>query len=661
MDTIQRGTSVVTHVTIAVFALLFARLFYLQVLNSEEFGSISSANSIRRIWIQAPRGRMIDRNGLIMVDNQPLYSVKVIPAEFDTTKTPLLGRLLNLPKTEIAEKVRKGAKFNRFSAVTITKNLNPVLIARLSENLWKQPGVLIESGNKRKYLDSLFGSHLFGYIRLTPKKQLEKLADEGYSQDDKIGFSGLEHQYEERLKGQKGVRFEMVDPLGRFVGKYENGKNDIPAIRGDDLYLCIDAGLQQLAEKLIRKTGKSGAIIAIDPSDGGILALVSAPDYDLEIFNGSTDPEGWRNVMNDSQKPLFNRTVQAVYPPGSIYKMVLAMAALEERKIDPEAKFLDRGSFFYGKRVFRNHGGHALGRIDMKKAIIQSSNVYFFDLIFKTGLENWTRYGKLFGFGEKTGIDLPGERSGTLPSANYFNQRYGRNRWTKGYLISLAIGQGELGTTPAQLAAYTAAIANNGTWYQPHLVKGYRDTATGRYIRLPYKKRKLPVSESNLAYIRQAMREVVLQGTGSQANIHDIAVAGKTGTAQNPHGKDHAWFIAFAPYDNPKIAITVLVENSGFGGSISAPIARELIKYYVGNRNVGFSSPTGRSQKQKDSTFVHDSLETEPEKPSEVETIQAAPQQSAPEQIAPAPSQTPEPPESNPPKAEQPEEPDSEP
>lgn len=611
MDTIQRGASLVTYVVVAVFSLLLARLFYLQVLNFQELGSISSTNSIRRIWIQAPRGRMIDRNGLIVVDNQPLYSVRVIPSEFRKSKTGFFAQLMNMPVGELTEKIRKGERFNRFSAVTVTKNLNPVIIARLSENLWQLPGVVIEADNKRKYTGFLYGSHLFGYQRLIPKEELEKLSEEGYTQEDKIGFSGLEKIYEERLKGQKGARFEMVDPLGRFVGKYDGGNSDIPAIRGDDLYLNIDAGLQQLAEELIRKTGKSGAVVAIDPSNGGILALVSAPDYDLDIFNGSTDPDGWRNIINNPQKPLFNRTLQAVYPPGSIYKMVLAMAALEEGKVDPDAKFLDRGSFTYGNRRFQNHAGHALGAIDMKKALIQSSNVYFFNLMFKTGFDNWTKYGRMFGFGEKTGIDMPGERSGILPSVEYFNRRYGRDKWTKGYLISLAIGQGELGTTPVQLAAYTAAIANNGTWYQPHLVKGYRDTATGRYVALPYIKRSLPLSAKNLAYIREAMRGVVLQGTGTMANIADIPVAGKTGTAQNPHGLDHAWFIAFAPLDNPKIAITVLVENSGFGGSISAPIARELIRYYVrGDKKLQPSSVRSGARKSPSPATGPDSLQS---------------------------------------------------
>ena len=621
MDTIQRGASLVTYVIIALFSLLLGRLFYLQVLNFQELGSLSSTNSIRRVWIQPPRGRMIDRNGLIVVDNQPLYSVKVIPAEFRKSKTGFLARLVGIPAAALDDKIEKGEQFNRFSAATITKDLNPVVIARLSENLWQLPGVLIESDNKRKYTGEFFGSHLFGYLRMVPKDQLEKLAEEGYTQEDKIGFSGLEKEYEERLKGQKGARFEMVNPLGKLVGKYDNGNSDIPAVRGDDLYLCIDAGLQQLAEELIRSTGKSGAVVAIDPSNGGILAMVSAPDYDLDIFNGSTDPEGWKSIINNPQKPLFNRTVQAVYPPGSIYKMVLALAALEKGRVNPDEKYLDRGSFYFGKRAFRNHGGHALGAVDMKRAIIQSSNVYFFNLMLKTGFENWTEYSRMFGFGKKTGIDLPGERSGILPSVEYFNERYGRDKWTKGYLISLAIGQCELGTTPVQLAAYTAAIANNGTWYQPHLVRGYRDTGTGRYVPINHEERRLQLSGKNIAYIKDAMRGVVLHGTGTQANIPDIPVAGKTGTAQNPHGKDHAWFIAFAPADNPKIAIAVLVENSGFGGAISAPIARELIRYYVRGDQKLHPFEAGAARKQAGSAASgSDSLLPSSPGPSAAET-----------------------------------------
>ena len=607
MDKLQRSSTPISLFVIAVFAVLFGRLFYLQVLNFQQLGSIATANSIRRVWMVPPRGRMIDRNGLIMVDNQPLYTVKVIPSEFRPAKTGYLAWLLQTPESELFENISKGRAFNRFAAATVCRNLNAVAVARLSENLWQLPGVLIETDNKRMYPDSLHGAHLFGYVRLISKQKLEELAEQGYSQDDKIGFSGLEKYYEERLKGQKGARFEMITPRGKYAGKYDNGKSDISSIKGDDLYLSIDGSLQQLAEKLLKKTGHSGAVVAIDPSTGGVITLASAPDYDLNIFNGTTDRKGWNDIITSPQKPLFNRTVQAVYPPGSVYKMVVAMAALEEQSIDPNQKILDNGAFTFGHRRFLSNEGKGHGLVDMRSAIAVSSNVYFYRLIFNVGFENWTRYGAMFGFGEKTGIDLPGERAGLLPSSDYYDKRYGKNRWTKGYLVSLGIGQGELGTTPVQLAAYAAAIANKGTLYQPHIVSGYRDTSTGKYIPLAYSSQQLPVSAETFALIKDGMMGVVQYGTGTLAQIPGITVAGKTGTAQNPHGKDHAWFIAFAPVENPKIALAVLVENAGFGGTISAPIARELIKYYIKGGPPLFSTAKGinataSSAQQSDST-----------------------------------------------------------
>ncbi|MEI6639507.1 MAG: penicillin-binding protein 2 [Chlorobium sp.] len=604
MDNSQRSSTLVSLFIITVFTVIFGRLFYLQVLNFQQLGSIATANSIRRVWMVPPRGRMIDRNGLTIVDNQPLYIVKVIPSEFRLTKAGYLAWLIQIPESELIENINKGRAFNRFAATAVSRNINAVAVARLSENLWQLPGVLIETDNKRMYPDSLHGAHLFGYVRLISKQKLEEFAEQGYSQDDKIGFSGLEKYYEERLKGQKGARFEMITPRGKYAGKYDNGKSDISAIKGDDLYLSIDGGLQQLAEKLLNKTGHSGAVVAIDPLTGGVIALASAPDYNLDIFNGSTDRKGWNDIITSPQKPLFNRTVQAVYPPGSVYKMVVATAALEEQSIDPNQKILDNGVFTFGNRRFLSNEGKGHGLVDMRSAIAVSSNVYFYKLIFNVGFENWTKYGAMFGFGEKSGIDLPGERAGLLPSSDYYDKRYGKKRWGKGYLVSLGIGQGELGTTPVQLAAYAAAIANNGTLFQPHIVSGYRDTSTGRYIPLTYSSQQLPVSAETFALIKDGMVGVVQYGTGTLANVPGVTVAGKTGTAQNPHGKDHAWFIAFAPMENPRIALAVLVENAGFGGAISAPIARELIKYYIKGvkPNATKKVSTGISATQSDST-----------------------------------------------------------
>lgn len=582
MDRIQQRALNVSLVVIAVFAALFLRLIYLQVFEYNELGSISDANSLRRIWVQPPRGRIIDRHGTVVVDNQPLYSAKVVPAEYtDSLKKSVLADLLDITFDELTERIQKGFKYNRFAPVAVGRDIEPQEMMRLSENLWQFPGVMIEVENKRKYPLELGASHILGYLNFISKSQLEEMSDKGYTPDDKTGSKGLEKNYEDYLRGEKGVRFELVNSIGKSAGKFENGARDRPFIKGNDLHLTLDAGLQKLAENLLKETGKSGAVVAIDPRDGGILAMASQPDYDLDILNGKTDGKKWQEIVRDPDKPLFNRAIQASYPPGSVYKLLLATAALEEGAITPEKKIYCSGVFRLGRGRFLCHGGQGHGPVDMERSIVESCNTYYYNLIFDLGFEKWTEYGRMFGFGKTTGIDLPGERASPLPSVDYYNKRYGKGKWTRGYLVSLAIGQGELNTTPLQLAAFTATLANKGTWHQPHLVKGYLPYYSDSLQTFDFEKKKLPISERTFEIVRQGMLGVVERGTGRLAAVNNVAVAGKTGTAQNPHGKDHAWFVAFAPFEDPSIAIAVLVENAGYGGSVSAPIAGKLINYYV--------------------------------------------------------------------------------
>jgi penicillin-binding protein 2 len=583
MDDFLRGIKLTILLIAAVFLFFTGRLAWLQIVQHDDIGSRSG--SIRRIREQAPRGHFIDRNGETVLENRALYTLKIIPNELRASSIPYLAYLLEIPVDELNEKVAEAKDYSPFAVSTVYRDLNEFVVARISENLWRLPGVIIEIEDKRKYSDLFRGTHMFGYLRNVNKTQLDTLAEKGYTPDDKIGFSGLERSYEEELRGEKGARYELVNPLGMLMGKYNEGKSDIPSVKGNDLYLTIDAHLQQLAENLLRATGRSGAVVAIDPSTGGVLALCSEPDFDLDILNGKTRKKEWAEIALSPEKPLFNRAIQAVYPPGSTYKMVLAIAGLEEGVIKPENTILCTGGWNFGGRVFHCHGGHAHGIVNLKKAIVESCNIYFYQLMLKVGLDTWDKYGKMFGFGQQEGIDLPGERRGLLPTTEYYNRRYGEGRWTRGYLVSLGIGQGELGATPLQLANYAATIANNGTWHEPHLVRGYRDTRTGIYVPIDHASRTLPVSKQTFGIIKEAMQGVVMQGTGTLAQVPGITVAGKTGTAQNPHGKDHAWFICFAPVENPKIAIAVLVENAGFGGSISAPIAREMMNYYLVEKN----------------------------------------------------------------------------
>ncbi|MBN1928484.1 MAG: penicillin-binding protein 2 [Chlorobiaceae bacterium] len=603
MDKIQRGLNLTTLLITAGFLFLFGRLAWLQIVEHDTIGSRSS--SIRRIRVQAPRGHFIDRKGLTVLENRPLYTLKIIPSELREPAIPYLAYLLEMPEQELREKIGDAREYSRFAASTIYRDLNELAVARISENLWQLPGVIIEIEDKRKYSDLFRGTHLFGYLRNVNREQLDTLAEKGYTPSDKIGFSGIERSYEEQLRGEKGARFELVNPLGMLVGNYDDGKSDIAPVKGNDLYLTIDAGLQQLAENLLRDTGKSGAVVAIDPADGGILALCSEPDFDLDILNGTTRKKEWAEIALSPQKPLFNRAVQAVYPPGSTYKMILGIAGLEEGIIKPDDTIFCTGGWKFGGRTFRCHGGHAHGSVNLRKAIIESCNIYFYNMMLKVGLDTWSEYGRMFGFGHESGIDLPGERRGLLPSVEYYNKRYGRNRWTKGYLISLSIGQGELGVTPLQLANYTATLANEGRLHEPHLVKGYRDTRTGIYVPIEHESRALPISKQTFGIIKKAMQGVVDEkaGTGNLAQVPGVTVAGKTGTAQNPHGQDHAWFICFAPVENPKIAIAVLVENAGYGGSISAPIAREMIDYYLnGPKKTPQQTGPGKTGNKADST-----------------------------------------------------------
>ncbi|HHE33278.1 MAG TPA: penicillin-binding protein 2 [Chlorobaculum parvum] len=609
MDKIQRGLKLTTILIVAVFVFLFGRLAWLQIVEHDAIGSRSS--SIRRIRVQAPRGHFIDRKGVTVLENRALYTLKIIPSELRKSTIPYLAYLLEMPEEELQEKIDEARAYSRFAASTVYRDLNELAVARISENLWQLPGVIIEIEDKRKYSDQFRGTHMFGYLRNVNRAQLDTLAEKGYTPNDKIGFSGLERIYENDLRGDKGARFELVTPLGMLVGNYNDGKNDIQPVKGNDLHLTIDAGLQQLAENRLRDTNHSGAVVAIDPADGGILAMCSEPDFDLDILNGTTRRKEWADIVLSPDKPLFNRAIQAAYPPGSTYKMVLGIAGLETGIIKPDDTITCKGTWSFGRRAFHCHGSHAHGTVNLEKAIVESCNIYFYNMMLKVGLDTWSEYGRMFGFGEREGIDLPGERRGLVPSTAYYNKRYGKKRWTKGYLISLSIGQGELGVTPLQLANYAATLGNEGHWHEPHLVKGYRDTRTGIFVPIDHKSRTLPISKETFSIIKKGMQGVVEkdEGTGNLARVPGVTVAGKTGTAQNPHGKDHAWFICFAPVENPKIAIAVLVENAGYGGSISAPIARQMIDYYIN----GPKKPKEEASKTKADNNDHaasDSLKT---------------------------------------------------
>jgi penicillin-binding protein 2 len=562
-----------------VFTVFLLRLVQLQLLYSDVYGKKSEENSIRQIARDPIRGLLFDRKGKLVVDNRPSYSITVTPAEFRADNLDFLSKILQLDPSIIKEKIEKGTKYNRFAPAKIKRGIDFKTLALIEENKDKLPGIDYQVESKRFYPTNARGAHIFGYDKEISDQQLVEMGSE-YRPGDNIGATGLEAAYERYLRGQKGYELLTVNALGQMLGNFNDGKNDISIREGSDLYLALDADLQALAESLL--ADRRGAVVALDPNDGGVLALVSKPDYDLTMFGGVTPLDVWKGLNTDESKPLFNRATLTRYPPGSTFKMVLAAAALEEGVINTSWRVNCTGAFHYGNKIF--HDLHTHGSTNVVEAIQRSCNVFFYQLMLKTGFERWTHYGQEFGFGSPTGIDILEENPGLLPSDEYFDRIYGKGKWTQGYLVSLGIGQGEVGVSPIQMANYAATLGNRGYYRTPHAVLRIKDKETGEIQVVPTETRKLDISNQVWDILQEGMYRCVNEagGTGQAAKVKDITVCGKTGTAQTPHGKkDHAWFIGFAPRENPKIAICVLVENAGFGGAFAAPIAGLCIEQYL--------------------------------------------------------------------------------
>ncbi|MFN0158091.1 MAG: penicillin-binding protein 2 [Bacteroidota bacterium] len=580
---IYRKRRVLYVVITAVFCLFVGRLYQLQLIYSDEYGKKSEENSIRTIPKEPVRGYLFDRTGNLVVDNRPSFTVTVMPFEFDTSNIGHLSSLLALEPEFIRERLKKGAAYSRFAPVKIKRDVDFKTISSLEEHRDRLPGIDYQIESKRFYTTDAVASHILGYTKEVSENQLKSLGEE-YTQGDVVGSSGLEGEYERTLRGTRGAEFSTVNVRGQVVGSFDSGRNDIPSVEGSDLFLTMDFELQALAESLF--ADKRGALVALDPEDGGILAMVSKPDYNLSIFSGVTPADIWRSLNVDESRPLFNRATLTRYPPGSTYKMILAIAALERGIVSPSWRVQCTGAYRVGNKVFKDL--HVHGSTDMVEAIQKSCNVYFYTLMMKVGLDDWAHYGAEFGFGKATGIDISEENPGLLPTTEWMNRRYGANGWTRGYLPSLGIGQGELGVSPIQMACYTAALANKGYFHQPHAVYAVRDKVTKKVTTLHHDQRKINLKSNTWNIVREGMRRVVEEsgGTAGLARVKGIEAAGKTGTAQNPHGKDHSWFIGFAPFDKPKIAIAVLVENIGYGGSFAAPMAGMCFEKYLYGRVV---------------------------------------------------------------------------
>jgi len=568
-------------VATVLFLVLLGRLVQLQVFSKEKYWRESERNRIRDVIIEPPRGLIFDRHGEILVDNRPAYSISVVPYEIlrSDSALSLLASICTQPKSELTARIEK-KMIGNFTPIKIKRQIGFNLLSSLEEHRLDLPGVFYSTELRRSYPADINASHILGYIGELDREEYRERKNRDYRLGDLVGKQGVEFRYEEYLRGKAGVQYVEVDVLGREIRELPELSSSNPQ-PGKNLYLTVDSDLQRYLEQ--RMEGMLGAAVVLDSRNGEVLALLSKPDYDPSVFSNIITENSWKELVNHKDKPLYNRAIQSVFPPGSTYKLVLAAAGLETGKMDLTETVFCNGFHLFGRRTFDcwKAGGH--GNVDFLTAIEQSCNVYFFNKMLEVGLDDWTAFSRGFRFGQSTRIDLRNESRGLVPSRFYFDQKYGKKRWTRGLELNLAVGQGDLLATPLQMAYFAMILGNEGKAFQPHLVRIIEDPETGQIVRTRKDSVRIQgVSSETFKLVKQGMFLVVNgeHGTGRAARISGVEVCGKTGTAQNPHGEDHAWFIGFAPREQPEIAFSILVEKGGSGGAIAAPIARGLLKTY---------------------------------------------------------------------------------
>jgi len=601
------------------FSALFGRFFWLQVVQHDYYQTRAEDNRISLVPILPNRGLILDRNGVIMARNYSAYTLEITPSRVADLDTMIdsLAQVIEI-RMKDRKRFRKLLEESKnFESLPIRTRLSDDEVARFIANRYRFPGVDIKARLFRQYPYVESASHLLGYIGRINDNDIERIedkeAEDNYRGTEHIGKTGVEQKYEFDLHGQTGFEQVEVDAGGHAVRLLSR----IPPVAGNNLTLTVDSKLQAVVEQAFGD--RRGALVAIEPSTGGILALVSMPGFDPNLFVDGIDSQNWDALNTSLDKPMVNRALSGGYPPGSTFKPYMALAALELGKRTPQQTIFDPGYYNFGGHQFRDDkkGGH--GTVDMYKSIVESCDTYYYMLANDLGIDNIAAFMGQFGFGSRTGIDIEGESQGVLPSPAWKKKRFKRpeqQRWYAGETISIGIGQGYNTYTPIQLAQAVATLANNGIMYRPHVVKFITDTRTGVVTPIePRPLRTIPLKPQNIEFIKQAMIGVNKEGTGARAFAGaEYVSAGKTGTAQmfslkgekytegrvKERLRDHALFIAFAPADQPKIALAVLVENGGFGAQAAAPIARQVFDYYLLGKLPHAPAPTDDTEEEED-------------------------------------------------------------
>jgi len=567
--------AIASYLVLLGVLVIFLRLWQLQLLQGDELRKTSESNRLRIIRVSAPRGIIFDRNGIPLVKNTPYFCASIMPEEFNTENIPSLAMALQLSEDELREKIKRKAQ-SPFTPVRLKEGLSYNEVGYIEARRSDFPGLFVEIEVSREYLYGGIGAHVIGYLgKLTP----------GQSKDPEfkdvppnafIGQWGVEKLYDKSLRGTPGQRIIEVDAIGREIRLLKEN----PSVKGADLSLSIDIALQKAAEDAFED--KTGALVALDSDSGEILGIVSAPAFDPNRFAKGVSPAYWNEIINDKKVPMLNRAIQSQYPPGSTFKIITAITALEEG-VSPSASVTCSGGMFLGSHRFGCWKKEGHGTVSLHRALVESCDVYFYNAGRKVGFDKVHDYALMFGLGEATGVGFGKERKGLIPNTEW-KRKERKEPWWPGETVINSIGQGYVATTPVQMAVMINAVSNGGNVYKPSIVK----------VSKPVLVRKAAVKPETLELVKKALEGVVNEpgGTGHAAHSNTVVIGGKTGTAQvvgikkdskylAEQHRDHAWFVAFAPVEKPKVAVSVLVEHGGHGGSAAAPIAKLAIEAYM--------------------------------------------------------------------------------
>lgn len=569
-------------ISVLVIAVLIGRAAYLQIYQGEYYAGLADGNRIRIVPSMAPRGTFYDRNGELLVTNRPGFSVSLLPltAPISDDVIDRLSDLLKVPTDEIKTKI---AGHSGFNPIRIKTDVTPDIVSIIEEQKSQYPGVVIEVTPIRDYILKQEGAHTFGYVSEINDTELEKMKDEGYKSGDIIGKFGLEKVYDKELRGENGGQQVEVDVSGKPV-QILGRKEPVP---GDDLELTIDINLQQAAEKAVDEQltqigAHAAAAVVMNPQTGEILAMVSRPAFDPNLFAHGISSKDWNQLNNNPYHPMDNKTITGEYPPGSTFKIVTGTAALTEGVVTPDEQIFDSGRHWIIPKG--NADGEALGWLNFRTALAHSDNVYFYEMGNRLGIDRLEKYARMFGLGAKTGIDLPYEATGLVANRRYKEKNFDDGEWYLSETFDAAIGQGFNLVTPLQAAMVMGEIAADGKRYKPHVVNRII-APDGSVVKdfQPELLSQLDVPEEDIKLVQDGLHDVTKYGTAASSfRGFTVDIAGKTGTAENSQGRDHGWFVAYGPFDNPNIVVAVIVENGGYGSQSAVPIGRKILEAAFG-------------------------------------------------------------------------------